>query len=65
MYPNLLTDMLKADVTLKMASDHLKITVELFERKLKGGTFFTLNEAKKLKAFIHSERPLEELFEEA
>ena len=65
MYPNVKAEMARQGLTQEPIARELKITVPTLSQKLSGKYPITLNEAKKIKAILKTDLPLEKLFEEA
>lgn len=64
MYRNAKAELVRAGLTLADVSENIKGTIATWSQKLNGKYPITLNEAKKFKALVNSELPLEVLFEE-
>ena len=65
MYPNVRAEIARKNITLGELAKELGITLTTLSLKLKGEYPVTLNEAKKIKAVLGCDIPLEKLFEEA
>ena len=63
-YPNLNAELARQGVTLQEVADHLGITLATASNKKNGKYEFTLTQAKQIKAYLKTDIPLEELFEE-
>lgn len=64
MYPNFNAERARRNITLETLSEALDVTVATMSQKLSGKYPITLLEAKKLKAAIGTNLPLEILFSE-
>ena len=65
MYRTAKSEMMKRGLTLGDVAPLMDISVGTLSLKLNGKFPITLNEAKRFKAIVKSDLPLEELFEEA
>lgn len=63
-YPNLNAELARQGVTITEVADHLGITIATMSNKKNGNYEFTLTQAKQIKAYLKTDIPLEELFEE-
>ena len=62
LYPNLRAEMARQGLTIDKLATMLGISAASLSQKLRGLFPFTLNEAKKIKALLNVDIPLEELF---
>lgn len=65
MYPNVRAEIARKNITMGKLAEELDITLSTLSLKLKGEYPITLKEAKKIKAVLGCDIPLETLFEEA
>lgn len=65
MYPNVRAEIARKNITIGKLAGELDIGLSTLSLKLKGEYPITLNEAKKIKAVLGCDIPLEVLFEEA
>lgn len=63
MYTNVKTEMSKHNVTLKDIAEKLDCTVSTLSLKINGKAPITFEEARTIKQVLHTNKPLEELFE--
>ncbi len=64
MYRNVKAEMTRRGITLETMAQRLGVTTGTLSNKLNGKQPLTFNEAKKIKAELSVDIPLEELFEE-
>lgn len=65
MYPNVRAEIARKNITMGKLAEELGITLSTLSLKLKGEYPITLKEAKRIKAVLGCDIPLEELFKEA
>ena len=65
MYKNLELEIFVSGIPKKEIAEKLGITYPTFLLKLSGKSYFTLDEAKKLKEILKSDKTIEVLFETA
>lgn len=63
MYPNLQAEMARRNIDRKDIADLLNVTLITLNRKMSGEYQFTVDQAKKIKAFLGVVMSLDELFE--
>lgn len=62
MYPNLRAEMARRKITIAILAKFLGKRISTISAKLNGKSQFTLEECKRIKAFLETDLPLEVLF---